>query len=100
MKISFVNIILFVHPVFGRNLTLDENVPNLNNSSSILLEAGSNIHEVRVLPDLLDLPSIRDPPDPPLLRDPLDFPSIRDPLDFPSIRDQGILRNGKQLFEK
>ena len=74
MKISFVNIIIFIHPVvFGRNLTLDENVPNLNNSSSILLEAGSNIHEVRVLPDLLDLPSIR---------------------------DQGILRNGKQLFEK
>ncbi len=93
MKINFVNIILFIHPVFGRNLTLDENVPNLNNSSveSILLGAGSNIHEVRVLPDSLDLPSIRDPPD---------HPSSRDPLDLPSIRDQGILRNGKQLFEK
>lgn len=93
MKKNFVNIILFIYPVFGRNLTLDENVPNLNNSSveSILLGAGSNIHEVRVLPDSLDLPSIRDPPD---------HPSSRDPLDHPSIRDQGILRNGKQLFEK
>ena len=75
MKRNFVNSIFLLQTVVVGsrvNSTLDENDRN-SNSSSEMLHASSNIHEVRVLPETrVELTS----------------------------RDQAILRNGKQLFEK